>query len=147
MCIPYQSGPRKFTISTQNLCVYGVECCQLSYLVEGYCPKDSNQNQVRNERAEFRCTRFHPQRHSRGSEIFQLGNGDDREGNQRANWRQYSRKRSISSRHLRTTIAVGLASCLWLLWNVPYLVMASGHEPPYYIHESYDIDNIVLPWM
>ena len=26
-------------------------------------------------------------------------------------------------------IALGLASCLWLLPNVPYLVIASGHEP------------------
>ena len=33
--------------------------------------------------------------------------------------------------HKPCTIAVGLASCLWLLRKVPYLVMASGHEPPY----------------
>ena len=27
---------------------------------------------------------------------------------------------------------VGLASCLWLLWTVPYLVMASGHDLTFY---------------
>ena len=45
-----------------------------------------------------------------------------------ANWRQYSRTRTATGYHKPCTIAVGLASCLWLLRKVPYLVMASGHE-------------------
>ena len=44
-------------------------------------------------------------------------------------WRQYSRRRITTGYHKHCTIAVGLASCLWLLRKVPYLVMAS---PPYF---------------
>ena len=44
-----------------------------------------------------------------------------------ANWRQYSYTCSTTGYHKPCTIAVGLASCLWLLRDVPYLVMALGH--------------------
>ena len=33
---------------------------------------------------------------------------------------------------LASRVALGLASCLWLVRTVPYLDMASGHEPLYY---------------
>ena len=33
---------------------------------------------------------------------------------------------------MRTTIAVGFAVYIYILRNVPYLVVASGHEPPSY---------------
>ena len=36
------------------------------------------------------------------------------------------------ARALSTYMPVGLASCLWLVWTVPYFVMASGHDLTFY---------------